>query len=253
MPSLIAFREHFGVETSGSRIAIVIAAMSIGNAVASLFQWVSDIIGRRGTAFMGNVILVIGCVLQAAAPNHAVLVVGRLIGGAGCSLSATVGPMYMSEVAPTAYRGLAVGLYCSLYSVGAIIIAVVLFGGSYMTGDWSWRMPMIFQLVPPVIVALMIYPFTPESPRYLVMKGRIQEAKEVIAKYQTASESTDDPIVEAQITQMQQASEMAEARPWDFRSLWATKSERYRLMVIVIYAFYWQFSGTGSFSSWLCI
>ncbi|KAH7140298.1 pectin lyase fold/virulence factor [Dactylonectria estremocensis] len=89
MASLPALRDHFDVNTSGSRIAIVLAAMSIGNAVASLFQWLSNVIDRRGTAFLGNCILIVGCVLQAAAPYHDALVVGHLISGPGCSLSAT--------------------------------------------------------------------------------------------------------------------------------------------------------------------
>ncbi|KAH7176950.1 general substrate transporter [Dactylonectria macrodidyma] len=251
MASLPAFRDHFDVNTSGSRIAIVLAAMSIGNAVASLFQWLSDVIGRRGTAFLGNCILIIGCVLQAAAPNHAALVVGRLISGAGCSLSATVGPLYMSEVAPSAYRGLAVGLYCSLYSIGAIIIAVVLLGGSYLSGDWSWRMPMIFQLGPPVIVAALIYPLTPESPRYLVYKGKIDKARQVIAKYHTSSERLDDPIVVATVKQIQDSIETVDAKAWDFTTLWSTKDARYRLFIIFIYSFYQQCNGTGMLNYYL--
>ncbi|KAK7420337.1 hypothetical protein QQX98_002760 [Neonectria punicea] len=244
MPALPAFRAYFDVETSGSRVAIVIAAMSIGNCVASLFQWVSDLIGRRGTAFLGNCILIVGCVLQAATPNHAALTAGRSIAGAGCSLSATVGPIYMSEIAPSAYRGLAVGLYCSIYSIGAIVIAVVLLGGSYIAGDWSWRMPMLFQLAPPVLVALLIYPLTPESPRYLVSKGRIESTKKVIAKYHTTSESVDDPFVTATIKQIQDSLETVETKAWDFTTLWSTKAARYRLFVIFIYAFYQQCNGT---------
>lgn len=61
----------------------------------------------------------------------------------------------MSEVALSAYRGLAVGLYYSLYSVGAIVIASVLLGAPHIPGDWSWRMPMVFQLGPPAILALL--------------------------------------------------------------------------------------------------
>lgn len=247
MSSLPAFRDYFHVGTSGSGIAIIIAGMSIGNAVASIFQWLSDLIGRRGVTCLGNSILIIGCVLQAAAPNSAAMVMGRVIAGAGCSLAATVGPMYMSEVAPASYRGLAVGLYCSCYSIGAIVISCVLFGGSYIEGDWSWRMPMVLQIGPPLAVALLVYPLTPESPRYLVYKGKIEKAKQVIAKYHTTSESIDDPIVKAEIEQIQVSIEMVDSRPWDFSTLWTKKSARYRLMLIAMYAFWQQCNGTGMF------
>lgn len=244
MSALPAFREHFDVSTSGAGIALILAAMSIGNIFASLFQWLSDLIGRRGVTCLGNVILTISCVLQAAAPNREVMIVGRVLGGVGCSLSATVGALYMSEVSPSSHRGLAVGLYCSCYSIGSIIIACVLLGGSYMEGNWTWRMPMLFQLAPPVIVACLVYPCTPESPRYLISKGKIDEARQVIAKYHTTSEDVSDPIVSAEITQIQASIETVDAKPWDFRTLWNKPSARYRLKVIFMYSFFQQCNGT---------
>jgi MFS family permease len=73
--ALPAFRDYFHVGTSGAGIGIIVAAMSIGNGVGSLFQWLSDYIGRRGVAFAGNIILIVGCLLQAAAQNNAMLAV----------------------------------------------------------------------------------------------------------------------------------------------------------------------------------
>lgn len=247
MSALPAFRDHFDVDTSGSGIALILSAMSIGNIFASLFQWLSDLIGRRGTTFLGNAILVVSCILQASAPNREVLIVGRVLGGVGCSLSATVGALYMSEVSPSARRGLAVGLYCSCYSIGSIIIACVLLGGSYMQGDWTWRMPMIFQLAPPVIVAALVYPCTPESPRYLVAKRKIAAAESVIARYHTDSGNVDDPIVAAEISQIRASIAAVETKPWDFTTLWNKKSARYRLRIIFMYAFFQQCNGTCGF------
>ncbi|KAL2837937.1 hypothetical protein BJY01DRAFT_251168 [Aspergillus pseudoustus] len=63
--ALPAFRSYFDVGTSGGRLGIILAAMSIGNDVASPFQWLSDWIGRRGTTLLGNSILVVACVIQA--------------------------------------------------------------------------------------------------------------------------------------------------------------------------------------------
>lgn len=244
MSALPAFREHFNVGTSGGAIALVLAGMSIGNIFASLFQWLSDLIGRRGVTFLGNFILVISCILQAAAPNRSVLILGRVIGGIGCSLSATVGPLYMSEVAPSSHRGLAVGLYCSCYGVGSILIAIVMLGGSYMHGDWTWRMPMVFQLAPPLIVCCLVYPFTPESPRYLIYKGQVEKAKKIIATYHTVSGSVDDPVVGIEIQQMQASIESVDSKPWDFSTLWNKKSSLYRMRIILIYAFIQQCNGT---------
>ncbi|KAF5989032.1 major facilitator superfamily transporter [Fusarium bulbicola] len=241
-----SFREHFDVGVSGGGLGIILAAMSIGNAVASPFQWLADWIGRRGVTFLGSSILVVACVLQAVAPNRACLIVGRLFAGMGASLSATCGPMYMSEVAPACYRGLAVGLYCSCYSIGSIAIACIVLGGSYMENDWSWRLPLIIQIVPPLVVSLLVYPCTPESPRYLVAKNKIDEARRVIARYQTVSGSVDDPVVIAEIQQIQDSMELMTSKPWDFRVLWTTKASRRRLWIIFLYSFFQQCNGSVS-------
>ncbi|KAF5640385.1 MFS sugar transporter transporter [Fusarium sp. NRRL 25303] len=243
-----SFREHFDVGVSGGGLGIILAAMSIGNAVASPFQWLADWIGRRGVTFLGSSILVVACVLQAVAPNRACLIVGRLFAGVGASLSATCGPMYMSEVAPACYRGLAVGLYCSCYSIGSIVIACIVLGGSYMENNWSWRLPLIIQIVPPLVVAVLVYPCTPESPRYLVAQNKIDKARQVIARYQTASGSVDDPVVVAEIQQIQDSMELMTSKPWDFRVLWTTKASRRRLWIIFLYSFFQQCNGSGMLS-----
>lgn len=219
--------------------------MSIGNVVASPLQWLSDWIGRRGVTFLGNSILVIACVLQAVAPNEACLIVGRLLAGVGASLSATCGPMYMSEIAPSCYRGLAVGLYCSCYSIGSIIIACIVLGSSYMDGNWSWRLPMVIQIAPPLIVALLVYPCTPESPRYLVAVKNDEQARRVIARYQTTSENVNDTIVEAEMQQIRESLEVMSSKPWDFTCLYKTKSARRRLWIIFLYSFFQQCNGSG--------
>lgn len=226
-------------------VGIINASMSIGNAVASPFQWLSDLIGRRGVSFLGNSILALGCILQAAAPNNACFIMGRVFGGTGASLSATVMPLYMSEVSPARYRGLAVGLTCSCYSIGSIIIAGVLLGGSYMPGNWSWRMPITFQIGPPVLCLILIYLCTPESPRYLVSRGQRQKAREMLAKYHTSSESVDDPIVELEMNQINQSLELIHSKPWDFSPLYRRSSGRYRLFIIVLYSFFQQCNGLG--------
>ncbi|KAH6661705.1 general substrate transporter [Halenospora varia] len=243
--ALPAFRSYFHVGTSGAALGIINAAMSIGNICASPFQWLSDLIGRRGVSFIGNVILILSGILMAAAPNTAALIVGRVFSGVGASLSATVGPLYMSEIAPSSRRGLAIGLYCASYSIGAIVIAVVLLGGSYMEDNWSWRLPMLFQIGAPFIVACLIYPCTPESPRYLYATGKYDQARKVIARYHTTSEDIHDPVVIAEIEQIRESMERHDAKPWDFSLLYKTVNSRRRLWIIFLYSFFQQCNGSG--------
>jgi hypothetical protein len=105
---------------------------------------------------------------------------------------------------------------------------------------------MTVQIAPPILVALLVFPLTPESPRYLVSKGKDTQAKEVLAKYHTSSERIDDPIVMAEFEQIQQSIEAVDTKPWDFTTLWKTKQSRFRLMLIAMYAFFQQCNGTGN-------
>ena len=245
LAALPAFRNFFNVGTSGGGIGIIVAAMSIGNAAASLFQFLSDIIGRRGVTFLGNAIMLIGAVLQAAAPNNACFIMGRLIQGVGASLSATVGPLYMTEIAPSCYRGMVVGLFAGCNSFGAILIAGALLGGSYLPGNWSWRMPILLQLGPSTLVCVLIYLITPESPRYLAAQGRLDEARKVLARLHTKSESVDEPIVAAEMDQILESLERMDTKPWDYRTFWNTRSGKRRLWVIFLYSLFQQWNGTG--------
>ena len=203
--------------------------MATGNAAASLFQWLSDIIGRRGLTFLGNLIMLLGVVLQVVAPNNTCLIMGRIFGGVGVSLTANVGPLYTNEIAPPVYRAMIVGLYVSGYYVGGIVISCAPLGGSYLPGNWSWRMPVLFQIVPSLLVVPLVYLVTPESPRYLVAKGKMNEARRVLANLHTTSEDINEEIVSVEMAQIQQSLDLLDNKPWDFSTFWDNRVGRRRL------------------------
>lgn len=245
LSALPAFRDYFGVGTSGAGIGLIVAGMSIGNACASLFQFLSDIIGRRGVTFLGNAFMLLGCVLQAAAPNTACFVMGRIVQGVGASLSATCGPLYMTEIAPSCYRGMMVGAFAGMNTFGAVAIACALLGGSYLPGEWSWRMPIMLQLLPSTLVCVLIYLITPESPRYLVSKGRTEQARKILAQLHTQSESMSEAIVAAEMAQIEESLELIDNKPWDYSTFWNNRAGKRRLWIIFIYSLFQQWNGTG--------
>lgn len=153
LASLQTFRDYYHTNATGAQWGLVVAIYSVGNMIASCFQWGGDIIGRRGIAFIGCILLATGCAIQAGAENTATIIAGRFLAGGGSAITATMGPAYMAEVSPSCYRGLAVGVYCSCYYLGAICIAGVTLGSSYIDGIWSFRMPLVFQIGPPVLVS----------------------------------------------------------------------------------------------------
>ena len=245
------FRNYFDVGVNGSRWGIIVAAIYIGNFVASLFVWTGDLIGRRGVVFVGCLVTILGGILQVTAPNYKQLIVGRLFTGGGGALTATISPLYMSEIAPACWRGRVVGLSASGGSIGGITISLVLFGSSYISSEWSWRLPLLVQIAAPSIVLVLIYPCNPESPRYLVAKGKVEQARKVLAQYHTIDEDPHGPLVNAEIDQIHQSLQRIEAKPWDWSPLWRTKTDRYRLFLIFLYSMFQQWNGSNLFSYYL--
>ena len=251
--ALPQFRTKFGipVSESGSRWGIIVAAIYIGNFVASAFVWLSDVIGRRGVTFLGSFITLVGAIIMVTASNYVSLIVGRLLTGGGGALTATVAPLYMTEIAPACWRGIVVGGNASWGSIGGIVISIILFGSSYINGSWAWRAPLLFQILCPLIVMALVYPLTPESPRYLMYKGKEDEARQTLAKYHTVSEDPDCALVNAEINQIKDSLALMDRKPLDFSPLYKTKQDRYRLFLIFLYSMFQQWNGSNLFSYYL--
>lgn len=112
------------------------------------------------------------------------LLVGRILSGVGSGAGMTVGPIYISEVAPLELRG----MMTTFYNVN--IMAGV--AGSYWinyasqevisaSSNWQWRISLVLQLIPSVTL-FVGFPFFPESPRYLIMRGKMETARDNLSK-----------------------------------------------------------------------
>jgi SP family arabinose:H+ symporter-like MFS transporter len=130
----------------------------------------------RGMAIL-YVVSAVGC---AIAWNWDALVVFRFIGGLGIGGSSVLGPMYIAEIAPTKWRGRLVGLF-QFNVVFGILLAyfsnyVI---GTMNFGEAEWRWMFGVAAAPAALFLLMLFGI-PESPRWLVKKGRVAEAREVL-------------------------------------------------------------------------
>src|SRR5207249_1444989 len=119
----------------------------------------------------------IGC---AVTPLWVLFISFRFIGGLAVGASSVVGPMYISEVAPARIRGRLAGSF-QLMIVTGIFVAYLtnfLFAGM---GDASWRWMLGIMIVPAALFAILLR-FIPESPRWLVLNNRDEEARAVFAR-----------------------------------------------------------------------
>jgi SP family arabinose:H+ symporter-like MFS transporter len=139
-----------------------------------------DRYGRRDSLRGMAVLYVISALGCALAWNWASLVVFRFIGGIGIGGSSVLGPMYIAEIAPSRWRGRLVGLF-QFNVVFGILLAYFsnyLIGRMHF-GEAEWRWMLGVAGIPAALFLLMLFGI-PRSPRWLVKKGRVAEAREIL-------------------------------------------------------------------------
>ncbi|KKY20017.1 putative hexose transporter [Phaeomoniella chlamydospora] len=120
-------------------------------------------------------------------------VIGRIILGFGSAVSGIAAGVYLSETFPSRWRAWGVGLLNDFYYVGALIAAGITLGTGQWQSTWAWRAPSLFQGIFSVL-CIVILPFIPESPRWLVHEGYYEEARTVVAQTNANGDITD-PVV----------------------------------------------------------
>jgi MFS family permease len=119
------------------------------------------------------------------------LLVGRVMSGIGSGLGMTVGPIYISEVAPTEMSGMMTTFYnINIMSgvAGSYWINYASYEHISPQNRWQWRATLVLQLIP-AIVLLIGFPFFPESPRYLMMRGRAEDGRQSLLKVRGIDEN----------------------------------------------------------------
>jgi MFS family permease len=138
-------------------------------------------LGRKKTIFIGSAIMIIGAILQTSSYGLAQLIVGRWITGFGNGMNTSTVPTWQSETSKPHRRGQMVMIEGSLIVFGVMLSYWLDLGFSFLEpSSIAWRFPIAFQIILALFIIILI-PGLPESPRWLVLKGRDEEALEVLA------------------------------------------------------------------------
>ncbi|KAJ3556515.1 hypothetical protein NPX13_g10118 [Xylaria arbuscula] len=178
--SWIDYMHHPSTAITGAVVAVYIA----GEAVGALLQiLIGDKLGRTRFMQLACVLVTIGVIIQTASTNIETMLAGRVISGVAVgALSATV-PIYLSEISAPKTRGLIGGLSGIGLSAGTLTANWVGFAGSYAPyGESQWRLPLGLQAPWGIILFICLATYMPRSPRELVQKGRIAEARVEFAR-----------------------------------------------------------------------
>ncbi|KAI0062526.1 hexose transporter [Artomyces pyxidatus] len=237
----------------GSQLGLLNAIQNIGCLAAYPFApYVSDGAGRRTTIMLGATIMVIATALQTAAQSVGMFIGARFLIGFGLTFAANAAPMLVTEVSYPLYRAPLTSMYNSLWYSGAIIAAWTTFGTEYMHhSTWSWRLPSLFQGLPSIIQVFLIW-FVPESPRWLISKGREAEALRTLAYYH-ADGNQEDPLVLYEFEEIRAAIDFDRTSGANvgWKAFITSPGNRKRLRIILALAWFSQWSGNGLVSYYL--
>ncbi|KAF4566476.1 hypothetical protein EYR36_011903 [Pleurotus pulmonarius] len=189
-----AYSRTFGNPDPNAQGAIV-ASMPAGSLVGALaVTQLADRLGRKRTIILAGIIWVIGSILQCAAQNRGMLVVGRIISGLSVGISSAIVPIYQSEITAPSIRGRMVSLQQWSITWGILIQYFIAFGCSYINGTASFRIPWGLQMIPAIILSTGMTLF-PESPRWLFDQGREAEALEILADLHGGGDTSNELVV----------------------------------------------------------
>ncbi len=158
-----------------------VASALVGTVIGSMLAGIpGDRYGRRDSLRGMAVLYVVSALGCAFAWSWTALMFFRFIGGLGIGGSSVLGPMYIAEIAPAIWRGRLVGFFQFNVVFGILlaylsnyVLGTMAFGGT----EWRWKLGV--SAVPAAFFFLMLFGI-PRSPRWLVKKGRIDEAREVL-------------------------------------------------------------------------
>lgn len=141
--------------------------------------------GRKHTLLLSAVIFAIGSLGCSVAPSADILISARLVLGIAVGIASFTAPLYLSEIAPKSIRGSMISMYQLLITIGIVFaFSSDTYFATYahMFGHVGghWRMMLGVLVAPSIIMFIAIY-FLPESPRWLLMKGRKSEANNVLS------------------------------------------------------------------------
>lgn len=226
-------------QLSDASIELITTTVLIGAVIGAVVSGkLSDITGRKGMIIINAVIFSIGAIGCAYAPNITVLTIMRIVIGFAIGITSYVVPMYISEISPTRVRGALVTLNQLMITIGILISYIT----DYLLSDDarpdSWRWMFLVGFIPAIILLVGMF-FLPETPRWLIGKGRWEEGLKVLEKVE------DPDMIEQTMVELkadirlagQQRSAIGEIlKPW----------LRAPLIITIGIFFFQQFSGVNT-------
>ncbi|PKI75793.1 hypothetical protein CRG98_003836 [Punica granatum] len=178
--AVLYIKREFNLETQPAAEGLIVAMSLIGaTLVTTCSGAMSDWCGRRPMLVISSAFYFLGSLVMLWSPNVYVLLLARFLDGLGVGLALTLVPLYISETAPPEIRGTLSTLPQFMGSGGMFLSYCMVFGMSLLESP-SWRLMLGVLSVPSLVYFLLMVFYLPESPRWLVSKGKMAEARKVL-------------------------------------------------------------------------
>lgn len=171
----------------------IVSSMMVGAALGALGSgWMAKAIGRKYSLMIGTALFACASGVCAFAWSPEMLITGRVFLGVAVGIASFTAPLYLSEIAPRTMRGAMISLHQLMVTVGilAAFLSNTAFSG---TGDWRWMLGVIAF---PALALLFGLLFLPRSPRWLMSRGRNEEAERVLEKLRSDRKSIETEMSE---------------------------------------------------------
>ena len=170
-----------------------ISSALVGCLIGALFSnYLSDTFGRKITMHLTAVLFILNSIGTALPDSFTMFIIFRIIGGIGVGIASMVVPMYIAEIAPPKQRGALVGNYQLAIVIGIVVVYFVnyfiaLQGDANWNLNIGWRWMFGSEIIPSLLFLVFIF-LIPESPRWLIQKGQMGKAIDVLKKLNSEEE-----------------------------------------------------------------
>jgi sugar porter (SP) family MFS transporter len=181
-------------ELTKIQIGWAVASLTLTSTLAMMTAGpISDRFGRRPVLRVAAILFTVSAIASAIAPDYLTLVIARMVGGLGVGAALIIAPMYIAELAPADIRGrmvsfnqlnIVIGIsvaYFSNFLILSLGQSDLAWAQALGMDDWTWRWMLGVEAIPAIVYFLALF-LVPESPRWLVMRGKAEEALQILSR-----------------------------------------------------------------------
>ena len=217
-------------------LTLFTSSLYLAALVASFFSsTVTRLFGRKISMLFGGLVFLLGAILNGAATNIAMLIIGRLLLGVGVGFANQSVPIYLSEMAPAKIRGaLNIGFQMAI-TIGILAANLINYGTAQIKEGYGWRISLGLAAVPALMITIGSF-FLPDTPNSIIERGHPEEAKRMLQKIR----GTDN--VEAEFQDLVDATEAAKKVDHPWKNILQPKY-RPQLVICTMIPFFQQLTG----------